>query len=59
MRDDIEYRIRNLKESIRIITEDESDHDDWDAGYKEGKLQSQQSELRFLQGILWRVENDF
>lgn len=52
MKFEIEYRIRNLREAIRLIIEDESGHDDWDAGYNEGKLQGMKSELRFLEGLL-------
>lgn len=51
---DIRYRITNLREDIRIIVDDESEHerDSWDCGYHEGRLVSLESELHFLEGLV-------
>lgn len=50
--EDLDYRIRNVRHAIDTIADDESDYDDWDAGYREGRLQQLQSELRFLKSLL-------
>lgn len=50
---DIRYRIQNLKFAIEDFTnEDLSELTEWSKGYREGKLLSMESELRFLEGLL-------
>lgn len=52
-KDDIEYRIANLREAIRIIVEDEFESDDmWEHGYRDGRLAQLESELRFLENLI-------
>ena len=53
--EDILYRIDHLQAAIRIIVEDKYQHEDWERGYREGRLLSLQSELRFLEGLVKHV----
>ena len=50
---DIRYRIQNLKFAIEDFkNEDASELTEWSKGYREGKILSMESELRFLEGLL-------
>lgn len=50
---DIRYRISNLKFAIEDFTnEDPAELTQWSKGYREGKILSMESELRFLEGLL-------
>ena len=52
MLDDLRYRISNLRFAIEDIKSFTPTSDDWDAGYRQGRLQQLESELRFLQGLI-------
>lgn len=53
---DIRYRIQNLKFAIEDFTNEDpaavKELTWWEKGYREGKLLSMESELRFLEGLL-------
>lgn len=50
---DIRYRIANLRFAIEDFTnEDPAELTEWSKGYREGKILSMESELRFLEGLL-------
>lgn len=51
---DLKYRIKNLRHAIDLLCDDESEYDEWETGYKEGRLTSMQSELRFLNQMVER-----
>jgi len=51
--DDLRYRITNLRAAIDDFTNEEpADLGEWSKGYRQGRLQSMESELRFLQGLI-------
>lgn len=53
MKFELEYRIANLRFAIQDYEqEDQADLSAWSLGYREGRLQSMESELRFLEGLL-------
>lgn len=53
MLDDLRYRIANLRAAIADFTDEEpADLTEWSKGYRQGRLQSMESELRFLQGLI-------
>lgn len=56
-RDDIEYRIANLRFAMADIKEESVDPG-WEAGYRRGRLFSMESELRFLEGLVKEVGQD-
>lgn len=56
MRLELEYRIQNLKFAIEDYEqEDQADLSPWSLGYREGRLQAMESELRFLQGLIKNI----
>lgn len=58
-RDDIEYRIANLRFAIKdFMDEDPAELKEWSKGYREGKILSMESELRFLEGLVKEVGQD-
>lgn len=52
MLDDLRYRIRNLREAVLQIVDSPLTGDDWEAGYRKGRLMQLESELRFLEGLI-------
>ena len=49
---DIRYRIINLRAEIKHLVDDEYNHEDWERGYRHGRLTQMESELRFLEGLV-------
>ncbi len=56
-RDDIEYRIANLRFAINDLIEADAIYEDvgWEKGYRDGRLTQMESELRFLEGLVNEV----
>jgi hypothetical protein len=46
------HRISNLRFAIEDIKSFTPTSDAWETGYREGRLQHLESELRFLQGLI-------
>ena len=57
-RSDIEYRIANLEEAALQIVDLPVTGDDWESGYRHGRLRQIESELRFLQGLVKGVGHE-
>ena len=56
MLSDLEYRIMNLRESVRHIENLTEPIEQWEAGYRCAALYGRESELRFLEGLVARYK---
>lgn len=54
--EDLQYRIENLRESVRHIENLTEAVDPWDDGYRCAALYGRESELRFLEGLVSRYK---
>lgn len=50
--EDIRYRIDNLREAAIQIVDLPVTGDDWESGYRHGRLRQIESEIRFLEGMI-------